>query len=156
MARITYQTFGIDPEAGLVFGLRGQPIGSRDSSGYLQIDARARGLGILSAHRLIWESVKGTIPADREINHINGIKVDNRIANLELSTRSENIRHAYRTGLKTNRGEKHPCHRLTEAKVREIRRRHAGGETARQLSGYFAVTVQTIYHITNRKTWIHI
>lgn len=156
MVLISYKTFTVDPDAGLVFGLRGQPIGSPDTSGYLQIDGRARGLGVISAHRLIWEAANGPIPDGKEINHINGVKTDNRIANLELATRSENILHAYRTGLKTNRGEKHPCHRLTEAKVHEIRRRHAACEPVRRLAAEFAVTVQTIHHITNRKTWTHI
>lgn len=156
MARLSYRTFDIDPDVGLVFGLRGQTIGSADTCGYIQIDGRARGLGIISAHRLIWEAVNGPIPDSREINHINGVKSDNRISNLELSTRSENIRHAYRTGLKTNRGEKHPCHRLTEAKVREIRRRHADGEPVRRLATEFAVTGRTIRHIADRHTWTHI
>jgi len=37
----------------------------------------------------LWTALKGEIPTGHEINHINGIKIDNRLVNLECVTRKE-------------------------------------------------------------------
>jgi HNH endonuclease len=148
--------FDVDPETGLIYGPKGRPVGSRDTSGYLQIDGRTRGFGLQSAHRLVWRAANGPIPDGLVINHKNGVKTDNRIVNLELITQQGNVLHAYRTGLKSNRGDKHPSRKLGSADVRGIRRLLGEGATCRDLSLKFAVTVQTIYHIRARKTWSHL
>ena len=53
----------------------------------------------LLAHRLVMLAFVGPCPANKEINHKNGIKTDNRLQNLEYVTRQENMRHAFATGL---------------------------------------------------------
>lgn len=43
-------------------------------------------------HRLIWERVHGKIENGYDVHHINGVKRDNRIENLELLNRRDHIR----------------------------------------------------------------
>lgn len=49
-------------------------------------------------HRLVMNAFVGEMP-DKQINHINGIKTDNSLENLEYCTASENLLHAHAHGL---------------------------------------------------------
>ena len=58
-------------------------------------------------HYLVLEAFVGARPAGLQCNHKDGCKQNNKIENLEWVSPSENMRHAYRTGLRTpQRGEK--------------------------------------------------
>lgn len=65
------------------------------------------GTGSVAVHRLVALAFPDQCPkkeGQTEVNHINGVKTDNSIGNLEWVTPSENIRHAVSTGLRKVRG----------------------------------------------------
>lgn len=67
----------------------GKIAGSIGGAGYLQARACRR---LHLVHRIIYEMHNGPIPEGMQIDHINGIRSDNRVDNLRLATGAENSR----------------------------------------------------------------
>lgn len=73
---------------------------SLDGNGYKQLALYNKGERVrMVAHRLVASTFIPNTENKPCVNHINGIKGDNRVENLEWSTQSENIKHAFKTGL---------------------------------------------------------
>lgn len=82
------KTLSYDPETGVFKHVKtGLVAGSKESTGYVRISVKNRKQ---YAHRLAWYMVYGDIKDGIEIDHKNGIRDDNRIDNLRLSTGSRN------------------------------------------------------------------
>lgn len=88
-----------DPDTGVIIskkgcgvGNEGSPCGYVDNCGYLQMSIAGKAHRL---HRLAWFYVYGRWPSGR-IDHINGVKTDNRMCNLRECKNGENARNTRR------------------------------------------------------------
>lgn len=116
----------------------------------------------ISVHRLVWSAFNGEIPKGMWINHKNGIKTDNRLENLELTTPSENQKHSYDV-LKRKKspltGSKHHKTHLTEADVIALRAEYDTDRTRakrEELAVKYGIAYDTVKRIVYRTAWRHV
>lgn len=86
-----------DPDTGDLIWKRGKYEGNQagwinKTLGYRQVNINRK---IGYAHRMIWAMVHGEWPR-HFIDHVNGDKADNRLANLRLASKSENVQNTPR------------------------------------------------------------
>ena len=74
-----------------------KPVGRQNNRGYYHITVRDNGKRKdLYSHRFLYECFHGVITDKRVVDHINNIKNDNRLDNLQLITQSENTKKDYK------------------------------------------------------------
>lgn len=131
--------------------------GCMGKKGYLRLNLREnQQKHMKSAHRLVALAFIPNPENKPQVNHINGIKTDNRAENLEWSTSKENINHAWENGLANARkGENAGSSKLTEKEVLEIR---TIGKTmsSSEIASIYNVDRANISYILKRKTWTNI
>jgi hypothetical protein len=126
-------------------------------SGYHQISAKGKTWFV---HRLVWEAFNGEIPKGFQINHIDGVKSNNCLSNLELVTPLENIQHAFALGLKSGSpGETNSMAKLTDTEYLELMDEIVNGATNDEIAIKYNLHsryVSLIRHQKRLKTlWKH-
>lgn len=123
--------------------------GYKDKKGYLQFDFRRRGGKCVKVHRLVAETFIPNPNKYSQVNHINGIKTDNRVCNLEWCDNSKNQIHAFNKGLQ--KGDfNHPNSKLKYEDVIYIKNNYKKGVLGcgiRTLAKRFNVSASTIKQI---------
>jgi len=108
-------------------------------------------------HRLVGEYFidKYGLPENaNEINHIDGVKDNNDVSNLEWVTRAQNIAHAKANGL-FRTGESHPAAKLKESDVVFILNNREN-IPAKDMASMFKVGETTIRQILRGEKWKHL
>lgn len=100
--RRCYGGYLVTPDGTVYSKGDGKPLKQyKTEKGYAVVYLCIRGKTVArKVHRLVAELFVPNPEGKPEINHIDGDKMNNRASNLEWSTRSENIKHAYQMGLR--------------------------------------------------------
>jgi hypothetical protein len=109
-------------------------------------------------HILVAEAFLGPRPTGLEVNHKDGNKENNCVDNLEYITHSEQLLHAYRTGLlkavmPEQQGMKNPRAKLNDDQVREI---IASTESNKVLAARYGIRSSHVWFLRKRKGWRHL
>lgn len=104
----------------------------------------------LLLHRLVAQVFVPNPHNKPEVNHLNGIKTDNRAANMQWVTRQENINHAVQCGLFKG---SIPGSKLSFEKAAEIRQKRAAGATNRELMNQYDIGLTLLHNTLRGKSW---
>ena len=90
-----------------------------------------------------------------EVNHINGVKHDNRVSNLEWVTREENVQHALRTGL-VPLGERRPDSVISDATAEEICKLILEGKSNLEIAKMYNITTPLVLRIKTGESYTNV
>jgi hypothetical protein len=144
---------------GNVKNARGKLMGQYiNKNGYFTLHLSKSGVKkFFAVHRLVIITFVPNAHNKEDCNHINGIKTDNRLSNLEWATKSENSLHAFKLGLRQPNakfGVNHPKSKLKESDISYIRENYIKYKIPmRELALKFNVHRTTIKSVIHNKSY---
>jgi hypothetical protein len=113
-------------------------------------------LKTFATHRLVYQSFIGDIPSGFEIDHINDDRKDNRLTNLRVITRLDNVRKAAKAHSRSSRGSLNNQSRLSEQDVLNVYWLLSAGARKSTIARAFSVSTTSICNIANGRNWRHL
>ena len=126
----------------------------KDSKGYIRAvlvdnDGKKHSVGL---HRLVAQVFIPNPNGYPQVNHINGVKADNRVKNLEWCTANYNNNHAFKMNLRRT-GRELPYAKLKEEYIPWIKKMYEQGILIRQIAKVYDVSEKTIQRIIKNESW---
>jgi hypothetical protein len=141
-----------------------------DGSGYLRTMLKndQGKIETVKVHRIVAKTFLPNPENKPQVNHINHIRTDNRLINLEWCTASENQKWSFTCKRRNITGERNPHTNLKDEDVIEMRKLWKHGRknkydengqlcmTRKELADKFGTTVDVVKNIIQKRTWKHL
>ena len=126
---------------------------SKDHNGYYRtsIQHNKKSMGV-PIHKLVLLAYVGSCPDGMECRHLNGIRTDNHIDNLEWNTHSKNMKDRKKHGTHP-KGEQVSTHKLNQKDIKGIRELNHQGCKQKDIATRYNITQSTVSDIINKKIW---
>lgn len=124
--------------------------------GYFSVMLRNNGVGKRKyIHSLVLEAFVGPRPEGMQVCHEDGNRQNNALSNLRWGTPTDNADDMRRHG-RFAIGAKHGQAKLTDEKVKEMRRLREAGRTCTSLAAEFGVCLAVASKVCRRESWRHV
>lgn len=124
--------------------------------GYKEVNLLGRSRYV---HRLVTEAFIGDV-SNKQVNHKDLNKSNNKVGNLEIVTASQNQKHSYKNGVNKPPvmvGTEHPLAKLNNEIVIKIRNTHKLDRSIKNLCRLFPkIPRSTLIKVVYKQTWKHI
>lgn len=152
-----YKDYYIYPD-GRVFRIsNGKFVYPCKANGYLVVSLHKEGVRKTHfLHRIIASHFIPNPENKPQVNHINGVRYDNRVENLEWATAKENINHYYENHYDPSKDKRTHNRRLTSQAVIKIREMLVSGIKVTDIAKQFEVLPCIISQIKHNKTYQNI
>lgn len=116
-------------------------------------------------HRLIAKAFVENPYNKEQVNHINGIKTDNSLDNLEWVTHAENQRHAFKIGLKKanelfgtgkQAGENNFGNKYSKDLIIKVKEMFKNGKKVKEVNILTGISISHLYSIKSGHKWGHV
>lgn len=123
-----------------------------DQDGYYKIILTVNGnVRSFFVHRIVATVFIPNVDNLPQINHKNCIKIDNRVENLEWTTSSENILHAFHMGVKNQKGEKNNSSKFRDVDIMGMKEMYNKNKNKEEIIKKFNISKSYLTRILKNK-----